>query len=235
MPRAGSAWFYNLTLDLWLAAGGDNIRDIRKAYHLQTVITEMNHNIDNFTLRKTLMILLPYLMGKSFTIKIHFAPMLLGKALINTGVIRPTFIYRDPRDALLSAYEYGRRVEKTNRENAFSYLDTLEKTIAFMHDYMQDWQTWMQIADPYVFRYEDLLNDYDRQAGRLVNFLEVDPQSPDVQAAIARSRPKDAASKDGTHFSKGKIGRFRTIFTPEQIALCEEYFSPYLSEMGYEL
>ena len=236
MPRAGSAWFYNLTLDLWLAAGGDNIRELREKYHLQSVITEVNHNIDNFTLRKTTLLLIPFLMGKSFTIKIHFAPMTLGKWLIGLGWVRPTFIYRDPRDALLSAYEYGRRIiEEKGRTNAFSYLDTIEKAIDFMGDYCRDWEAWMALADPTIFRYEDLLSDFDHQAQRLLDFLELDPDAPGVQAAIARSRPRAAAQKDGTHFSKGKVGRFRQVFTPEQLQLCEERFAPYLEKMGYEL
>ncbi|MDF1519807.1 MAG: sulfotransferase domain-containing protein [Brevefilum sp.] len=235
MPRAGSAWFYHLTRDLWIAAGGDNIWEIRKTYPLKTVITETNQNIDNFTLRKTLLILLPFLLGKSFTIKIHFAPMPLGRSLIRLKWIRPTFIYRDPRDALLSAYEYGRRVEKTGRPNAFSHLDTFEKSIDFMSDYMTDWETWMRLADPAIFRYEDLLTDYYRQAERLVNFLDLDLQSQNIRKAIEKNKPRDAAQKEGGHFSKGKIGRFRDVLTPEQIALCEERFAPYLEKMGYEL
>jgi hypothetical protein len=235
MPRAGSAWFYNLTRDCWLAAGGDDIREIRKTYPLESVITETNQNIDNFTLRKTLLILIPFLLGKSFTIKIHFAPMPLGRSLIRLNWIHPTFIYRDPRDALLSAYEYGRRVEKTGRVNAFSHLDTIEKSIDFMSDYMADWETWMRLADPAIFRYEDLLTDYYQQAERLVNFLDLDLQSQKIRNTIEKNKPRDAAQKTGSHFSKGKIGRFRDVLTPEQIALCEERFSPYLEKMGYEL
>lgn len=235
MPRAGSAWFYNLTLDLWLAAGGDNIRKIREEHKLQTVITEVNHNIDNFTLRKTARILVPYLAGKSFTLKIHFAPLLLGDWLIKLGFIRPTFIYRDPRDALLSAYEYGRRVEKTGYANAFSHLDTIEKAISFMHGYMRDWEIWCRIAEPEIYRYEDLLTDYDSQAQRLVNFIGLELEHPQVQEAILKNRPRQATNITGGHFSKGKIGRFRQALSAEQIAICNECFEPYLEKMGYEV
>jgi hypothetical protein len=235
MPRAGSAWFYHLTRDLWIAAGGDDIRKLQKTYHLETVITETNQNIDNFTLRKSLMILLPYLAGKSFTFKIHFAPLLLGRLMIGLNWIHPTFIYRDPRDALLSAYEYGRRVEKTGRVNAFSYLDTIEKSIDFMTDYMADWEAWMRLANPAIFRYEDLLTDYEAQAESLVAFLDLDPSAPEIRIAVNKNRPKDAAEKTGGHFSKGKIGRFRDALNPEQIALCNSRFTPYLERMGYEI
>jgi hypothetical protein len=236
MPRAGSAWFYNLTLDLWLAAGGDDVREIREKYHLGSVLTQVNHNIDNFTLRKTALLLVPFLLGKSFTVKIHFAPMPLGKWLIGLGWVRPTFIYRDPRDALLSAYEYGRRIiEQKGRTNAFSHLDTIEKAIDFMADYCRDWEAWMRLADPYTFRYEDLLRDYEGQAAHLLDFLSLDPDTPGVREAIEKNRPKTAASRDGVHFSKGRVGRFREVFTPKQLKLCEERFAPYLERMGYEL
>ncbi len=236
MPRAGSAWFYSLTKDIWLGAGGDDIAELREKYHLQNVITEVNHNIDNFTAHKTAHILIPYLLGKSFTLKIHFAPMPLGRALIRLGWVRPTYIYRDPRDALLSAYEYGRRiVEKRGRTNAFSFLDTIEKAIHFMHGYCRDWEAWMKLADPCIFRYEDLLSDFDAQAQRLLDFLEVDPDEPGIQAVVEKNRPRAARAKDGGHFSKGRVGRFREVFTPQQLRLSEELFAPYLERMGYEL
>ena len=132
MPHARSAWIYILTLTLWLATGRVNIREYRESFHLQSVLTEVNHNIDNFTLRKTTYLIIPYLTGKSFTIKIHFAPYPLGTALIHLGVIRPTFIYRDPRDALLSAYEYGKRRKEAGHPNAFSHLDSIDKAIDFL-------------------------------------------------------------------------------------------------------
>jgi hypothetical protein len=235
MPRAGSAWFYHLTRDIFLASGGDDIRQIQKDYHLEKVLTEVNQNITQFTPLRTLRMLIPYFAGKSFTIKIHPSPSILGRALIRFKWMRCTYIFRDPRDALLSAYEYGRRVEKTGRENAFSHLDSIEKAIDFMYGYMPDWEAWMKIADPNIFRYEDLLNDYDHQVQRLVTFMEVDSKSLEITAAIDENRPKDAAKKDGVHFSKGKIGRFRQAFSPEQINLCNQLFEPYLEKMGYEI
>lgn len=234
MPRAGSAWFYNLTLDLWLAAGRGNIREYRETYPLKTVITEVNHNIDNFTLRKTALLLIPYLMGKSFTVKIHFAPYPLGKQLIHSGAIRPTFIYRDPRDALLSAYEYGKRRKDAGHPNAFSHLDSIDKAIQFMHDYMRDWVVWMDLADPNIFRYEDLLTDYDHQVERLLAFLNLNEPSDEMIKAIEKSRPKGTSAKAGNHFFKGRIGRYKEAFTDEQLSLCQELFGPYLERMGYE-
>ena len=234
MPRAGSAWFFNLTLDIWLAAGRGNIREYRESYPLKTVLTEVNHNIDNFTLRKTALLMLPYLAGKSFTIKIHFAPYPLGKWLIRADVIRPTFIYRDPRDALLSAYEYGKRRKDAGHPNAFSHLDSIDKAIDFMHGYMKDWEIWMDLAAPYTFRYEDLLTDYDSQVARLLDFLQLGEVTAGVTEAIEKSRPKGAASKEGNHFFKGRIGRHKEAFTAEQLARSEELFGPYLAQMGYE-
>lgn len=68
MPRAGSAWFYNLILDLWLATGRGNIRKYREKYHLQNVITEVNHNIDNFNLRKPTLLRVLYLIQMGYVI-----------------------------------------------------------------------------------------------------------------------------------------------------------------------
>lgn len=235
MPRAGSAWFYHLMREIWLASGGDDIRVIQKQYNLEKVLTEVNQNITQFTPFRTLKVLMPFIAGKSFTIKIHPAPSILGQALLKLNWMRATYIYRDPRDALLSAYEYGRRVEKTGRENAFTYLNTMEKAIQFMYEYMKEWEKWMKISDPYIFRYEDLLSDFDSQVIRLCAFLNINPEAPKIKEAIDLNRPKDAAKKEGVHFSKGKIGRFREVLTPDQITLCNQLFPKYLDKMGYEL
>ena len=65
-------------------------------------------------------------------------------------------------------------------------------------------------------------------------FLQLDEVTAGVTEAIEKSRPKGAASKEGNHFFKGRIGRHKEAFTAEQLARSEELFGPYLAQMGYE-
>jgi hypothetical protein len=236
MPRAGSGWYYNLTNDLMLASGARDARQIRQQYHLQRFLTEVNCNIGAFTTRRLLAVMVPSLLGNTFVIKAHAGPTPLALRLISWGVLRPTYIYRDPRDAMLSAMENGRRAVENGRSNAFSPLADFDTAVKFMQEYIAISQAWLACEQVLHARYEDLLVDYDAEANRLVRFLGLDPARPEIQAVIDRYRPEKAQpDQKGLHFSQGKIGRFRKKMPPEQQTILAQSFGPYLTQMGYPL
>jgi hypothetical protein len=236
MPRAGSGWYYNLNHDLLVSAGYQDVHEIRRRYHLEKILTEVNSNIGALTTRRLLLVLLPAFLGKTFAIKAHASPRLLALFFIRLGMIRPTYIYRDPRDAMLSAFENGQRARQNGRENAFSHLKTFEITLDFMREYVRIWEQWMACSQALHARYEDLLINYDDQAAHLVDFLGL-KMTPTIQVVLDRYRPEQAQSTDqqGLHFRKGKIGCFRQVFTAEQQQACIEAFGLYLGRMGYDL
>ena len=136
MPRAGSGWYYNLTHDLGVAAGYQDAREIRKRYHLQEILTEVNCNIGALTPHRLFLVLIPVLLGNTFVIKTHSGISRTASSLIQRGVIKPLYIFRDPRDASLSAFEYGERSRQDNRTGEFSKLMTIENGIGFIRDYV---------------------------------------------------------------------------------------------------
>jgi hypothetical protein len=234
MPRAGSGWYYNLTNDLMLAHGAQDARAIRARYHLGHILTEVNCNIGALTPRRLLMAMLPSWMGNTFVIKAHAGPGRLARRLISAGQIRPTYIYRDPRDALLSAMENGRRAQANGRVNAFTPWIEFDAALAYMRDYVRIGQAWLDLPGVHATRYESLLLDYPTQAADLARFLGLDPLAPGAAAVIERHRPeRGQADVKGTHFSQGKIGRFRAKMTSEQQAHLSQAFGPALQAWGY--
>ncbi len=235
MPRAGSGWFYNLTNDLVLASGGQDARRIRQRYRLQKILTEVNCNIGSFTTRRTLAVLTPSLLGNTFVIKAHAGPTPIVLDLIQRGAFQPTYIYRDPRDAMLSAMENGQRARQKGRENAFAELVDFDKALLFMKNYVTISQSWLECQQALHIRYEDLLTSYDAQASKLANFLKLDPEQEPYRQVIERYRPESPpGDQKGLHFSHGKIGRFRQKMDPQQQAAMLQAFGPYLVKMGYE-
>src|SRR5512140_2111381 len=109
MPRAGSGWHYNLVHDLMQTTGCADARDIRKRYHLENILTEVNCNIGVLSARRLAMVTVPALAGKTFVIKAHAGPSTWSRLLEVAGLLRVTYIYRDPRDAMLSAFDFGQR------------------------------------------------------------------------------------------------------------------------------
>jgi hypothetical protein len=235
MPRAGSGWHYNLIHDLMKTTGCADARQIREKYRLQGILTEVNSNIGVLSLRRLVLVTVPALAGKTFVIKAHAAPTTWSRLLSTMGLLRITYIYRDPRDAMLSAYEYGHRALENGRPNAFSSLSDFEKSLAFMDEYVRIWEKWQVEKNVLIARYEDLLRDYDAEAARLVEFLTLDGGRPEVHEVIESYRPGKAEGQQGLHFNKGKIGRFREAYSAEQKSVLTERFGPYLKKMSYEV
>lgn len=236
MPRAGSGWYYNLTHDLILAAGGQDGREIRQSYHLERLLTEVNCNIGTLSFYRLLPVMLPVLRGNTYVVKLHAGPRPLANLFIRFGWIVPTYIYRDPRDALLSAYEYGQRKRESGRGGAFSQLTSIEEAIDFIADYVRISEAWLACRRALHLRYEDLLTDYQAESQRLLDFLGIAARTPGVQDVLARYQPSQGSTEQrGTHFVKGKIGRHRQAFSKEQLARCKREFGDYLHRMKYPL
>ncbi len=234
MPRAGSGWHYNLTHDLMVAAGAADARDVRARYGLESVLTAVNCNLGVLSLRRLGLVVLRIRGRETVTLKLHAGPTVWGRLLIRSGKMKATYIYRDPRDALVSAYEYGERARAVGRENVFSPLRTIEEAIDFMAEYVDYWRAWTRVPGVHILRYEDFKRDYEGEARRLARFLGVDPAVEAAAAAIRRYRPEAAGPQAaGLHFVKGVSGRYREILSPEQQEMCLARFGEALRGMGY--
>ncbi len=235
MPRAGSGWHYNLVHDLMKTAGAVDGRELRERYGLQHVLTEVNRNIGVLSARRLALVTPLALMGHTFVIKAHAGPTSASRLLQRLGLLRITYIYRDPRDAMLSAYEYGQRALTKGRPNAFSHLTDFQKSLDFILEYLHIWEKWMKERDVLIARYEDLLKNYDYEVARLLDFLKLDGEKPETRNVITAYRPDVAEGQQGLHFYKGKIGRFREAYSAEEQAILNETLRPYLERMGYEI
>jgi len=178
-------------------------------------------------------VMVPALLGKTFVIKAHAGPTISSRLLSTLGLLRITYIYRDPRDAMLSAYDYGQRALAKGQPNAFSHLRDFQKSLDFMMEYIYIWEKWMQEKNILRARYEDLLTNYEAESVRLVEYLKLNGSSPKVRAVIEQYRPGVGDGQQGLHFYKGKIGRFRDAYNNEQQAIMKDKLGIYLDKMGY--
>ena len=232
MPRAGSGWHYNLIHDLMRTTGCADARDIRERYRLQKILTEVNCNIGVLSARRLGLAMLPGLVN-TFVIKAHAAPTSTSRLFSSLGLLRSTYIYRDPRDAMLSAFDFGQRALTKGHPNAFSHLSDFEKSVDFMMEYVRIWEKWMKEKHVLIARYEDLLTNYDVESVKLLEYLKLNKNKSEVQKVIENYRPDAAEGQQGLHFYKGKIGRFREAYNDEQKSVLKKKISPYLAQMGY--
>ena len=234
MPRAGSGWHYNLIHDLMQTSGAIDARDIREKYHLQNILTEVNCNIGVLSARRLAMVTIPALMGNTFVIKAHAGPSAASRLLQSLGLLHITYIYRDPRDAMLSAFDYGQRALQKGQSNAFSHLTDFQKSLDFMMGYIFIYEKWINEKNVLAARYEDLLTAYDNETMRLTKFLHLDASRLEVQKVVDAYRPGSAEGQQGLHFYRGRIGRFREAYNAEEQSILTDKIGLYLQRMGYE-
>ncbi len=231
MPRAGSGWHYNLLHDLNVAAGGQDAREIRRRYHLGGILTEVNCNLGTLSPVRLFPVLIPAMLGNTFVVKLHGGPRPLAVLFMRLGLIRSTYIYRDPRAALLSAYEYGQR-----GGSGFRQINTIEDAINFMLPYLDIWKAWLAVPQTLPVRYEDLLANYDAEIARLCAHLSYSQNDAAISAVVENYRPGKSSSGDkGLHFHKGQPQRFRTALSSDELEAANQAFSPFLGMMGYSL
>ncbi len=234
MPRAGSGWYYNLTQDLVVASGGVNAVEIRAKYPLKRLLTEVNCNLGTLSSYRLIPVMLPLIIERPYVIKLHAERRSLADLLINLGVIKSTYIYRDPRDALLSAYEYGQRMSSKGLENAFTPLVTIEKSINFMEAYVKIAKGWLSSKHTLVVKYEDFKSNYDQEVSKLIAFLGINQTENKIKEIVDSHRPEQKGqNQQGVHFVKGKVGRYKDTFTDSQLDKCERLFGDFLREYGY--
>ena len=149
--------------------------------------------------------------------------------------MKVVYIFRDPRAALLSAYEYGQRAIKSGRLNAFSHLHTLDEAADFIEFYIEIWQAWSAIEGVLILRYEDMLTDYPAAVEKTAHYLDLDLDSPTCVEVVNRYLPgKGDPGNVGTHFSKGEAERFRRVIDSDKLEQYTELFEVFLQQMGYE-
>ena len=240
MQKAGTAWYFNITNDLLQAAGHQDIRDLRRRFHLQRFMTERNCNIGPPRFLKLLFVSIPHWFGNSYVVKTHEGPTNPLLALIDLGLIKATYMYRDPRDVALSAFEHGEKIRRTGAVSmtGFDRLKTLEEAIEFANGLLPVWRQWAGSRRALLVKYEDMRQNPYREADRLVSHLNIDVPQGTLHSIVNQYEIKDGSTASlphPLHFNKGLTGRWREIFSPSQQALSRELFGEILPEMGYGL
>ncbi|MCI0590126.1 MAG: sulfotransferase domain-containing protein [Gammaproteobacteria bacterium] len=235
MQKSGTGWYFNLTNELLVAAGHQDVRQVKQRYRLESVLRHYNCNIDEPTPAKLARIAIPHLLGYSFVVKSHSRPTPFLRLLISGGVMRPTYIYRDPRDVALSAFEHGQQMRSQGEHHSFARLETVKAAVRYAADLLEAWDQWMQCRRVLKVRYEDLLADPIGELQRLAGFLSLALPTRDMERIVAKySMEGDNGDQpEGLHFNQGEVGRFRQVFSSEELAVCQAYLGSHPQKMGY--
>jgi len=240
MRKSGSGWYFNMTNELLQAAGHADARRLRHRPLLRTMIRGENCRVGRLTMGKLIRLSLVHLAGHTFAVKSHSGPARSLRAFTATGPIKVTYLYRDPRDVILSALEHGQAARKRGFDIEFKRLKTLDDSLRMVQHELVKWERWMAYPHVLKVQYEHLVADTAGELRRLADFLRLDVQEEKIRAIAAHYQKEEYAKtqeqsliENPLHLNKGIPGRYREAMTPEARALCERHLGPYLRKMGY--
>jgi len=160
------------------------------------------------------------------------------------------FIYRDPRDMLVSHVFFA--TDMHNGHGMHAYYQELPNFDArlkvaitgidtaglFMVDVRQRYQgvfQWLEQPATLCIRFEDLINQRDATLGRMLDQVEKTgfriptPREKALETLVEAIQPKKSHT-----FRSGKTGGWREHFSDENKALFKEVAGDLLVQLGYE-
>ncbi len=237
MCKAGSAWYFNMQNDLLARCGQCDIRQIKDSHGLEDLLQWGNCNIGDVTEDKISRLAACIPSETLAVVKTHCPPMPAIRDGLANGTLKATYIFRDPRDAAVSAYNHGAKDRAKDYPGPFVDLDTLEKAIHHVGFWIDEWEAWFAQSGALHIRYEDLLTDPEGELQRFAAYCGLEP-SPEIYAEIISAYDKnslsDAHTKALLHFHAGGAVTFRDTMSSEQQTLCTELHGPRIRRMGYE-
>lgn len=236
MKKSGSGWYFNLTNDLLIHAGFEDVRELRKKYGLEKVMRDGNCRVNTRHPLKMGKLLVPHLRGNSFVIKTHRGVSATLKTMMTLGVAKSTYIYRDPRDVVLSALDHGQQLrDRGNVGNVLSHLHTVEDSVLYVKKMLDIWEEWTSESAALIVRYEDLVLNPQKELRHLADFLSIEIEDNDLEAILARYQKRNQSQSDkrNLHFNKGIAGRFKETMSQKELDFCDQHFGSHLMKMGY--
>ncbi len=234
MPKSGSAWFYNLTNDLLVAAGCQDACEIRERFQLQSVLMVRNCNVGELSRERLAPVLMPHLQGHTFVIKTHCGPTPFALDLHARGILKPAYIFRDPRDVVLSTLDHGLRIRAGGENHTFAHYDTFEKAVAVVKEWLEIYVQWTRLDGIHTVRYENLLERPAAELERLADYLELQIANNVIEAIVQTYCEENLSGYDieNLHFNKGESGRYRTLMSHHEQQYCLEQFGSSLEHMA---
>lgn len=228
MQKAGSSWFCNMIVDVFADLNGLCTREIRRKYSLGKLLaTYFTPTMNTKMKTKYLEHLLTISdLESTIVFKTHRQPNDLLSTLIAQKRAIVVYIYRDPRDVILSALDHGaidRARGKIPIRN-FARLRTFKQSLRwFERKVLPTANKWFSVEGVFIVSYEELLGD---TLGTLMKFfaqsgIEVDRKI--IESVVARYDAEAVAKnnselKTALHLNNGTVGRSQKHFSADELS-----------------
>ena len=236
MQKSGSAYIYNIINDLLVASGSQDARAVKDKYGLSKLMQWHNNNVGYLSRKVLFKLLKVSFKEKDFVVKTHSGPTALVDVLLQLRLVKIVYIYRDPRDVILSAMDHGERIRKEGKHHTFAKMVNFEMALDELKKWIAIFKSYKARKKVLSIRYEDLMLGREKTVDRVCKYLKIklsDQQIQDILFTYDKENPD--ANMKGLHFNKAKVNRFKTEMPEDRQAHFQRKWSQELKSMGYEV
>ena len=236
MQKSGSAYIYNLINELLVVSGFNDAREIKEKHNMGDIMKWHNNNIGSLEYKVLLKLLLLSQKEGKFVVKTHGGPTRFHNLLLKLRLIKTIYVYRDPRDVLISAQEHGKKILAQGENHTFSNLIRFDDAIEAVKTWTKIYKSYQKLNNVHLVSYEELTSNPVPTLKSICNYLDISVPEAEMKNILIKYDKNNAkANVKGLHFNKGIINRYRTVLTAEQIDQFKLEMGDVISEMGYDL
>ena len=161
----------------------------------------------------------------------------------------PYFIFRDPRDVVVSHVFYVAEMETRHVHHDYyaslpdfgtrlrvSILGRPEMDIQFPNiaERFAPYMAWMDRPEVVKIRFEDLVHDRKRTLGAILEAFLARAPIPNRRGSILQALECSINPRRSPTYRSGKTGEWKRYFTPEHTQLFKSVAGDLLTKLGYE-
>ena len=230
-----------MLVDIVGAVTGTDTRQLRDGYGVHDLLQRyptptFKARLSNRRLRRLEAVLAD---GHTLVFKTHRPPTAALRERIADGSAVATYLFRDPREVVLSALEQGAKMRSQGALpfRGFARLTNFNRAARWLQrELLPVWEEWTSIDGVFTLRYEDLLADPRGTMAKTLAHLEV-ASPPAVVDRVVRdytaANVRDATIRQALDLNNGATERRRPVLTPDQQRRLRQVLQPTLLQMGY--
>jgi hypothetical protein len=236
MQKSGSAYIYNIINDLLMASGGEDARRIKEKYDLDGIMKWRNNNIGDLKKGVLIKLLLISFWERKFAVKTHKGPSRLLELGLRVGLVKIIYIYRDPRDVVLSVIDHGKKIIAAGENHTFAQMVRFEDALTAVMAWIKVWDRYFALDNVLKVKYEDLLAQPESTITVICKYLGIKVELQNVQSILWKyHRDNHGADMTGLHFNKAKTERYHEELSEEQLIILKEKIGDKITRMGYRV